>query len=247
MVKIKIKAKDGSSLEKLKQKLKRIKPEFNKAYAIELKKQLLNPSSAEPYIAMALAILSEIQSEYWGGSGLASQEDPTKVTASLYGEALRSEILKNFATAAKTIDDAAFTINIVLISNQFLGIGMEGDDKGTKPIQWLSHFLLGNLESDLYWVNAEHYEIFKGQPGSNLGRFGVGHLWKITGEESAVLNAKLKRAGKSYTVEALKHPQSGKAGRDWFSKVWDAVDFYSLVQAPALNAAFDSVQYKLFK
>lgn len=246
MVKVKISAKNNIDLKSIRKKFKSFKTEFQKEVVIEIKKRLLNPSTAEPYIAEAISILSEMQGEYWGG-GSAAEEDPTMLTASRYSEAIRTEVLKNFAKAAKTVDGASGTVNLVLLSNDFLGIGSEGDKKGNRPIQWLSYFLSGNLDNDLYWIDQEHFEIFKGYTAGDLGRFGVGYMWHITSQEVPSLNAKLKAAGKSYTVDKLRHPQSGKAGKDWFARVWSVVDFYQHIQLPAVNAALERMQAMLFK
>jgi hypothetical protein len=247
MVKMKISSTDNVNLKTVQKRIKSFKQEFKKEVVVEIKKRLLNPATAEPYITQIISVLSEMQGEYWGGGGLASQEDPTQITAARYAEAVRGEVLKNFASAAKSVDGQAGTVSLVLLSNDFLGIGSEGDRKGNRPIQWLSYFLSGNLDNDLYWVNQEHYEIFKGRSSGDLGRFGVGHMWHVGPEEARKLNAQLKAAGKSYSLEALRHPQSGKAGKDWFGNVWSAVDFYQQVQTPAVNAALERVQSRLFK
>lgn len=247
MVKMKITSKNKIDLKSIRDKLKSVKDSFNKEVATEIRKRLLNPGTAEPYIGGVLTVLTEMQAEYWGGGGLAAEEDPTNLTATRYAEVVRSEVLKNFSGAAKTMDVETGTINLVLLSNEFLGVGTEGDTKGNRPIQWLSYFLSGNLDNNLYWINQEHYEIFKGKASGDLGRFGIGYMWHVGQDEAVVLNAKLRSAGKSYTVEALKHPQSGKSGKDWFANVWELVDFNTHIQMPAVNMALERMQSKLFK
>lgn len=248
-VKVKL-SKKGSidtELDTVRNRLKKSKEEFSKQVAIELQKRLLNPSTAEPYIAATLGVLTLMQAEYWGGE-LKGEDDPTKLTAARYGGAIRAEILKNFAKGAKTLNPVTGTVDLVLLSNDFLGIGMEGDTKGERPIQWLAYFLSGNIEDNLYWIDKEHYEIFKGDSAPSLGRFGVGELWTISSpEELNKLSGLLKKAGKSYNIQALKHPQSGKAGRPWFESVWQSVDFNQHIQMPAINAALERMKHILFK
>lgn len=222
--------------------LKEVQKDFISKYYTEVKVRLLNRSVHNYFFSKTLQVVADMQSEYFG-DGMIAQEDPTAFLHPEYVKALEKEISENFTMAAANISPNS-ELNIDLLSDEFLGFGKEGDVTGTTPIQWMVYFLVGALDTDLYWVDADTYEAFTGEaPSGQLGRFGVGHLWHIQSEESKNrLNAKLKTIGKN--LEQLKHPQSGKAGKNWFADILTEAELNSLVIAPAVQESIAFVQAK---
>lgn len=215
---------------------------IKKIFSIELKKRLLDGSIHAQYASEVMSILLEMQATYF--SGAVGQEDPTRLFKSENMAAVASEISTNFRNAAASVAEGTTSVSITLLSDDFLGIGKEGDKKGTAPIQWLAYFLSGSLESDLYWINTETFEMITGEV-KNLGRFGVGCMWQIEPDRKEGIARKLSSFGIS--LDSLKHPQSGKPGKDWFDSVWKNLDFYEVIYAPALEATFLRVKEMFIK
>lgn len=222
--------------------LKEVQKDFLTKYYSSVKMRLLDKSIQGYFFSKTVQVLAEMQSEYFG-DGLVAQQDPTAFLQPHYIKAVEKEIAENFAMAASQVSSKS-DLEIVLLTDDFLGFGKEGDIKGTTPIQWLVYFLIGALDTDLYWVDAETYFLFTGEsPQGQLGRFGVGHLWHINSEESKKrLDALLRGSGKS--LEQIKHPQSGKAGKNWFADVITPAEIQSLIIMPSINQSIEFVQSK---
>jgi hypothetical protein len=244
-IKIPVKTTLGSSknpFTQIEKFIARIEKEAKKIFQIELTKKLLDGGVHSQYASEVMSILLEMQSDYF--SGAVGQEDPTRPFTSENAAAVIAEVSNNFRKAAASISENIDNLSIVLLSDDFLGIGKEGDKKGTAPIQWLAYFISGSLDTDIYWINQETYGLITGETKS-LGRFGVGHLWHIVGDNKESLSKRLGKLGIS--LDSLKHPQSGKAGKDWFSKVWETLDFYEIVYAPALETTYLRIQELFLK
>jgi len=221
--------------------IKDIEKTLKTTYIAELKKQLLTSSVQNYFISKTLQVFAEIQAEYFSSSVVASQ-DPTSFLQGGYISSIETEIRNNFALAATSVSPDS-ELELVLLSDGFCGFGKEGDVTGTAPIQWLVYFLVGSFGNDLYWISLDAYEAIKGRSPGQLGRFGDGHLWTITsGEEKLSINSRLKSAGYSYSLEQLKHPQSGKAGKNWFAGVLSEEEIQSMVIQPAVENAVKYVQ-----
>lgn len=235
-IKVKGKSKGKDPFKDVEKSLENYKKALLTEYYKELSRRLLSPISAEPYIQEILKVLQEMQQEYWGGADQTIlKEDRTQFGLKEHEMLVRLEVIKNFQNAAKTIQTGSENVNIVLLSNEFMGIGA---NSGSNGIPWLAYFLSGSLDVDLIWINPDIYEALKNEPAPGaLGRFGSGYMWHLSPDNAPWFNAKLKSAGISETYDSLKHPQSGKPGRDWFSGIWESVSFEQLIRQPALQAA----------
>lgn len=225
----------------IKEKLKNYEKDLKKAFFNELAILLKSPETAEPYIAETLKILNEMQAYYWG-AGLAAQEDPTRLGLPEHQAAVRQEIYLNFQKAQ--INAESGEIKITLLSDAFMGIGSDDGKRRGPGIPWLGYFVTGSLQTDLFWINKEVYAILKPEDaGRSLGRFGVGELWHFTTEGQQILKARLNNS--KYTLQELKHPQSGKQGKNWFEDVWNKISLINLLQDKALNRAQQKVKLNL--
>lgn len=237
------KAQSSQIKQSIESTLERVKKEVLDRYYLNIKIKLLSAEVQGYFIEKTIGVLEDMQADYWG-SGAAAEEDPTNVGRGEYKQAVAAEIRRNFAIAASKVSPMS-ELDLVLLSDEFIGIGSEGDIKGTSPIQWLVYFLVGALETDLIWVNQETYAIFKGgKSASSLGRFGVGELWQMDARERAIRDAQLKKAGKP-GIDTYIHPQSGRAGKNWFDGVLTAPEVKLLVVDPALQEAIAHVQSRI--
>lgn len=234
----KVQGAAGSSVSNNISKLIEVyKNKLFKAYYTEISLILRSPELHSIFINRVIDILFKMQGEYWGDS-LVSEQDKTNVANERYLNAVKVEVTQNFNAAAASLNQETGEFYLTILSNNFIGIGKEGDKTGTAPIQWLVHFLIGNLENDLYWVNQELYSIFRGGEESGaLGRFGNGYLWQMSRKEISLRNNQLKSAGYSFTMADFKHPQSGKSGKNWFEGILTQADIMTLIQTPALVRA----------
>ncbi len=221
--------------------IKRYEMEFKRLFAQEVKNILKSGVIAEPIINKTINILEQMQAQYWGGSSNIADEDPTALAREEQIQAVSAEILKNVALAAKSFNPESMSINIVHLSDEFLGV--KGySKKSQKRIVWLHFFLFGSLDDNLMWVNNETYEALfkKGKSSGGLGRFGAGFLLHITNNNKPVFINKLIGAGLLKEGESLDkfiHPQSGKKGHNYFKGILKTIDFNSIVIRPALEAA----------
>lgn len=222
--------------------LKEVQKDFLSKYYSSLKLKLLSNSVHSYFFSKTLQAVAAMQSEYFG-DGMIAQDDPTAFLHGEYVRAIEQEIIQNFTLAASTVSPNS-ELDLILLSDEFLGFGKEGDMRGTAPIQWMVYFLVGALETDLYWVDADTYELFTGEsPQGQLGRFGIGHLWHIQSDDAKVrLNAKLSTVGKN--LEQLKHPQSGKAGKNWFADILTEAEINNLIIQPAIVESTEFIQAK---
>lgn len=233
----------GDSLEQVKAKIKEFEEAVKKEYFLQLSRRLLDPAIAEIAVREIVAVLAVMQAEYL--SGPIGAEDPAKLAGSAQVAAVRQEVYSNFAKAAKSLSPENFTFSLTLLSDEFMGYGSSNEATGP-GIPWLYYFLEGSsFDSNLLWINRETYEIIKGVEAGDLGRFGDGYLWTCDEAEMQLITAKLKAAGSSKTAESLRHPQSGKAGYNWFGDVVKAIDFHELVQKPAYMEAIRVAEMKL--
>lgn len=200
---------------------------INKFYYEEVKNLLISPKAVQTFQDVVLARFRKIQSGYF--SGEAGQEDPTRPSA--HGDEIRAEVLKQLELSTRTIDQTGI-LQLTLLSDEFLGISTEGpaSKKDPTPMRWIYYFLVGALDSDMYWVNQSSYEKVYKRSGANLGRFGDGFL--LSPEKGSSLEKLLKSKG------VPKHPQSNQPGNpDLFAGMSKEVDLKSLVLIPALNKA----------
>lgn len=214
--------------------------ELKRLFVQEVKSILLSGSVAEVVISKTVEVLREMQGHYWEGDAKLISEDPTALARKEQIAAVRIEINKNFQMAAGLFNEGSMTLELVHLSDEFLGI--TGYSKtSTRPIVWLYFFLFGSLESDLMWVSAETYKaIFRKEVGTKLGRFGAGFLLHVSDEARPIFRSRLEEAGllsKGESLDRFIHPQSGKKGHNYFKGILASVDFNALVIQPALAEA----------
>lgn len=219
--------------------LERYKKDIERQYYIEVKNVMFNFSTAIPYIQLAMEILEQMQDAYWGPAGsTVKREDPTQLAKKGQRQAVQLEIYKNIQATAQTIGAGLAggeEIHLTLLSDEFIGIGKEGDTSGSESIQWLIYFLQEHSKGEgvLVWVNSG-LAASLGKKSYNLGRFGRGHLWTIDpeGKEAEIIKAKVGgEDGFADLIFPTIEPQP------WFDRLFTEIDFYTLVQLPALEAA----------
>ncbi len=208
---------------------------FKKELVTGLRLGILSSSVHEALSSKAIEILNNMQAEYWGGaSGDILKEDPTQFGLPEQHAKIRTEIYKNLQLASSSIA-ADGTIEFTPISDAFMGIG--GDSGGEAGgIPWMAYFLSGALDVDLVWISTDTYAKLKGSSPGSLGRFGVGHMWHVdTAEGRGRFSNWCASVGLNY--DQLKHPQSGKAGQDWFRELIPSSGIVDLIHQFAVDYA----------
>ena len=166
-------------------------------------------------------VLLDMQAEYFDNATKEEiKKDPTQFGLQSQLSKIDQEVRKNLQEASSRVRDGEF--ELTLLSDEFIGKGGGGNSESGIP--WLYFFLEGGiLDSDLLWISVDVYNSLMQASGkstaSNLGRFGMGHMWHVPKESAPSINAWLIKAGISLTYNDLIHPQSGKAGSDWFGDV----------------------------
>ena len=251
--KVSINISNINDLQTLDAILKKYEQEFFNVLEKEIRAGFISQIDKiiQPVVEETNRILEEIQANYWG-SGEILQEDPTAVARGEHLAAVSAEIKANFLQSIESFNIHGGPLKLTHLSNEFVGTG-SSDTKSNKSIVWLHYFLEGNqLEDNLVWINIDTYDKLQ-EIGSayteghgsfdRLGRFGVGYMACIRNIEG--FNALLKRAKVGKTFEELKHPQSGKEGRDWFNGILGrTVYLKELVILPAIERTRDRVTLK---
>jgi len=231
---------DSGKLEKA---ISKYIEELTLAYYEYVKIYLVSNSTATAIRRQIMIALDQIQA-ICGGAQVS--DDPT-LKFSEHEGAVDQEIRSNLARIAVNIGPKSSSVYFEFLGPDFLGIGKEGDKTGSAPIQWLTYFLDGTLDDDLYWINTSTYKDLKGDSAVKpLGRFGAGHVWHIRSKDLPAFNRRVKkRLGR--TASDLRHPQSGKAvnGRAILESAIKMINFEELVGKPAREAALASVKLNI--
>lgn len=219
--------------EKIRSEIEKAEPKILQKLAIKVEQSM----KANPVVFtdVGKSILQEMQGEYYAGSSVGS-EDPADFSDV---ELIVQEITNNIEKTLKVVPTSeGIKWSALFVSDEFVGFGdnsivgrpTDPGKPGTLP--WISFFLGGAIEDNLFWVDRDTKEKL-GISTNHLGRFGAGFLIHAReGFKQGVL------AGK-------KHPISGKPGRPWFEgfeeKVTSDPRFMSLYIEPAKKQATDEV------
>jgi hypothetical protein len=211
----------GNPLEELGNKLSGLDQKAKEYFYSEVKKNFLRESFLNSIMTRLVAVLDEIQGEYFSG---VAADDPTNPAREGWVSAIKGEVRQNILNLVSNIGSDGIK-SFTILSDKFIGKGKEDDKTGSSPIQWLVHFIDGNFEDNLLWVDQKFIDENGWKVEDSLGRFGVGFLVK----------------GTPHMMELYKdnkHPQSGKQGigADVFLKAVTQNDLNDLVVKPAVEA-----------
>lgn len=219
-----------SKLDQLSHTLDIIQALIKKRLLVEIKKNLLSSGFMNSVITRSKQIVNQLQAGYFGGN---AKDDKTAI--GIYDSAIEAEIRKNIANFAANLTNAGVQ-SFDILSDEFIGVGKEGDKQGTTPIQWLIYFIDEGFEGKkLLWFNRELADKFDSN-SKNLGRFGNGILIEVDDETALKYSSNL-------------HPQSGKPaiGTKVFTDLIVANDFTVHVLAPAIASVQSYIDELLSK
>lgn len=218
-----------------------LEKKYKELFFLELKQRLSSENFVAYCIVPVLRVFITMQAEYFGDNVDVANEDPTHLMPD-YVPHIIAEIQEQLKASAATLDPVTGTFRLTLLSDEFLGIG-ESVGKNPPPIRWARFFMMGAFKENLIWVSNETAEKLKKHMSeghaknfetTNLGRFGVGHLWY--GGDNVKLGAWFERAG--LNIDDFVHPQSKKEGNpDWFKGVVEGLDLNTHLYLPAKAAA----------
>ena len=216
--------------------LKKIGKTFEQIYLEELAKRIRSNSVKRYYIELVHQVFDEMQAHYWEGK---AEDDPTRFDR--FRPQIGREVNKSLNKTAELALGSKGQIHFTVLSDEFLGIGSPPGpkDKNKTKIRWAGFFLSGAFHTDLLWVNEELADKLD-MGTNNLGRFGVGFLWELSGDTKEKVQRKFKYRNLDYNNHL--HPQSGKEGKDWFEKLITDEEVQVMIVQPAFNKTMERMR-----
>jgi len=152
-------------------------------YSEALPVTMSSPAVTSLYAGVIFEVFLKWQSEYFDPTPAVSSTDRTGFK--FYKTEIEAEVTKNIIQSANNYKGkkGPYKMDLLLLSDDFIGTSKRGDKKGNQPIQWATYFIDGMEHRSgvkLLWMNLELMEALKVKSKGNLGRFGTGVLQELT-------------------------------------------------------------------
>lgn len=183
-------------------------------FARTLPSQLASQVVINMYYEAVSRVFMSWQAEYFDPSPIVAQTDPTGFD--FWKAEIRAEVEKNIKTQASLFKGrkAPYSLNLTILSDEFLGLGESLSPNETTPIKWAKYFIEGPEHGStiLVWITPEVHADIRPNSQSNLGRFGAGYLIKANpGKDFSSLAARFNTQG--YSIDNYIHPQTNMSAR----------------------------------